>query len=236
MIKTRCLIIDDEQPAIELLEKYASMIDQLEVIGTSHSAVKAFDMLKEFEVDLIFLDIRMPVLNGVDFVRTLKNPPSVILTTAYRKYALDGFELDVIDYLLKPIAFDRFLKAVDKYHARINTSDKERSGSSSDSDHIFFNLNKTNHKVLLKDILYVESLKDYVRIHTSEENIVVKGNIGTLMKQLPQDRFIRIHRSFAIAISHIKSYNQRAVDINGTKLPIGVSYRNEIANRFDNSN
>jgi len=233
MNKIRCLLIDDEPPAIELLQKYASMIDVLEVVGTSHSAVKAFDMLKNKEVDLLFLDIQMPVLNGIDFVKTLKNPPAIIFTTAYREYAVDGFDLDVIDYLLKPIAFNRFLKAVDRYRERDKKVQVvEKIITTESSDHIFFNVNKTHHKVMIQDILYIESLKDYVRVHTKQERLVVKGNIGTMMKRLPADLFMRIHRSFAIAISHIKSYNQSEVDINGNKLPIGVSYKSDFENRM----
>lgn len=232
MSKIRCLLIDDEPPAIELLQKYTSMIDQLEVVGTSHSAVKAFDMLKDREVDLLFLDIRMPVLNGIDFIKTLKNPPAIILTTAYREYALDSYDLDIIDYLLKPIAFDRFLKAVDRYRNRKATPTIEKGETSNAADYIFFNVNRTHHKVILNDILYVESLKDYVRIHTKEEKLVVKGNLGSVMKQLPEKNFVRIHRSFAVAISAVKSYSQTEVEVAGMTLPIGVSYREGLLGKF----
>ena len=222
------MLIDDEAPAVELLEKYASMIDQLEVVGTSHSAVKAFDMLKDTSVDLMFVDIQMPVLNGIDFIKSLKNPPAIILTTAYREYALDGYELDIIDYLLKPIAFDRFLKAVDKFRERttvVTTNPVTTTTVEKQPDHIFFNVNRTHHKLLLKDILYLESLKDYVRIHTTKDRLVVKGNLGIVLPQLPDSQFVRIHRSFAIALRHIKSYSQSEVEINGQKIPIGTSYR-----------
>jgi len=229
----RCLIVDDEPPAIQLLEKYAGMIDQLKVVGSSQSAVKAFDMLKTIEVDLLFLDIRMPVLNGIDFIKALKNPPSVILTTAYREYALDGYDLDIVDYLLKPIAFDRFLKAVDRFRERNasvpnSSTNQPTPTNSTPSGHIFFNVNKTHHKVMIDDILYIESLKDYVRIHTSDDRLVVKGNLGTTMKLLPESKFLRIHRSFAIGLGHVKSYNQSEVQVAEEKLPIGVSYREEV--------
>lgn len=235
MKKINCLIIDDEVPAIELIAKYASMIDQLEVVGTSQSAIKAFEMIADRPVDLLFLDIRMPGLNGIDFARSLKNPPSVILTTAYREYAIDGFELDVIDYLLKPIEFSRFLKSIDRYRSRIISAPLYESKNSEDDDYIFFNINKTRHKIVLRDILYIESLKDYVRVHSSIGNLVVKGNIGSIMKRLPAHRFVRIHRSYAIALPYIKSYNQREVDLKGVKLPIGVSYRNNV-NKILNDN
>ncbi len=234
MKKIKCLLIDDEPPAVELLKKYASMIEQLEVVGTSHNALKAFDMLKDKEVDLIFLDIQMPILSGIDFVKTLKDPPAVIFTTAHREYALEGYELDVVDYLLKPIAFDRFLKAVDKYRNRITTlsSTSNFSKEAPKDDFIFFNVNKTNHKVFFKDILFVESLKDYVRIHTTEKKLVVKGNLSTCMKQLSDEQFIRIHRSYAIALQHIQSYNQSEVTIHTISLPVGMSYRDAFLKRI----
>ncbi|NRB52577.1 MAG: response regulator transcription factor [Saprospiraceae bacterium] len=224
----RCLLVDDEPPAIELLEKYASMIEQLEVVGTSHSAVKAFDMVREQTIDLMFLDIRMPVLNGIDFIKTLKNPPSIILTTAYREYAIDGYDLDIIDYLLKPIAFDRFLKAVDRYRDRTTVKVIERGPSTEPEDFILCNVNRTKHKIWLKDILYIESLKDYVRFHTTKGRLVVKGNLGSFMKQLPANRFVRIHRSYAVALAQVGAYNQSEIRIEGTSLPIGKSYRNEL--------
>ena len=228
MKNIKCLLIDDESPAVELLEKYASMIEQLEVVGTSHSAIKAFDMLKDTPVDLMFLDIQMPVLNGIDFIKSLKNPPAIILTTAYREYALDGYELDIIDYLLKPIAFDRFLKAVDKFRERKNVIATELNPSATitkEAEHIFFNVNRTHYKLFLRDILHLESLKDYVRIHTTKDSLVVKGNLGTVLSQLPSNQFVRTHRSFAVSLKHISSYSQSEVEINGIKIPIGSSYR-----------
>lgn len=227
MSKIRCLIVDDEPPAIELLEQYAGMINQLEIVATSHSGVKAFDLLKDTNVDLMFVDIRMPVLNGIDFIKTLKNPPAVILTTAYREYALDGYDLDIVDYLLKPISFDRFLKAIDRYRNRAKESKAMTEVISiKEIEHVFFNVNRTHHKVLLANILYVESLKDYSRIHLKDAKaIVVKGNIGTTLKHLDSNQFLRIHRSYAISLKHVQSYNQSEVEIHGTKLPIGNSYR-----------
>ncbi|MEM6644599.1 MAG: LytTR family DNA-binding domain-containing protein [Bacteroidota bacterium] len=223
MKKYRCLLVDDEPPAIELLEKYISMVDQLEVVGTSHSAVKAFDLLKKQAVDLLFLDIRMPVLNGLDFLKTLQHPPAVILTTAYREYALDGYDLDIVDYLLKPIAFDRFLKAIDRFQNRF--AEETAKINEPSTTHIFFNVNRTHHKVVLNDILYIESLKDYVRIHTINNRLVVKGNIGKILELLPSDQFVRIHRSYAVAIARIETYNQTEVKVSGKELPLGVSFR-----------
>ena len=232
MNKIKCLLVDDEPPAIELLEKYVSMIDQLDVVGKSQSAVKAFDLLNKVEADLIFLDIRMPVLNGLDFIKTLKHPPSIIITTAYREYALEGYDLDIIDYLLKPIAFNRFLKAVDRYRSKSIPSEPSVLSPPS-KQHIYFNVNRTQHKVDLDSILYIESLKDYSRIHIEgTENLVVKGNLGSILKQLAAERFVRIHRSYAIAKQHIKNYNQAEIKVGDSKLPIGISYRDTIKDKI----
>ena len=212
----RCLLVDDEPPAIQLLEKFISMVDDIKVQAKFSNAVRTLDYLKENDIDLLFLDIRMPVINGIDFLKSLKNPPAIILTTAYREYALEGYDLDIVDYLLKPIAFDRFLKAIDRY---------KNISSAKSSAYIMVNVNRTKHKIILADIVYIESLKDYVRIHTSGGNLVVKGNLGSFMKLIPSGQFVRIHRSYAIALAHLKSFNQREVEITGMQLPIGVSYR-----------
>ena len=234
MNRIRCLLVDDEPPAIQLLEKYTGMIDQLEVAGTSYSAVKAFEMLKDNTIDLLFLDIQMPVLNGIDFIKTLQAPPAVILTTAHREYALDGYDLDIIDYLLKPFTFERFLRAVDRYRQR-TTKEPAVTEPAKLPDHIFFNVNRTQHKVLLSDIRYIESLKDYVRIHTAQGRLVVKGNIGSILRRLPVDRFIRIHRSFAVALSHITSYNQSELEVGGQSLPIGISFKRKLDAKVEES-
>lgn len=234
MSTIKCIIVDDEPPAIALLAKYTEMIDSLELVGTFNSAIKAFEKLKTEHVDLIFLDIRMPVLNGLDFLKSLKNPPAVVLTTAYREYALEGYDLDIVDYLLKPIPFDRFLKSVDRYLARKESKPQSKVTKSNESDRPFayFNVNKTHHKVYFDEILYLESLKDYVRIHMKESNLVVKGNLGTILKLLPETLFIRTHRSFAVPIKKISAFNQSHIHIDETKIPIGVSYREEVSKRL----
>lgn len=215
------MIIDDEEPARILLRKYVDMIDMLELVGESHSAAGAFDILMKQEVDLLFLDIQMPVLSGLDLLKSLSNPPKVILTTAYREYALEGYEFNVIDYLLKPISFNRFLKSIGHYQERVAASTIPEEIP----DHIYVNINKTQQKIVLGDIHYIESLKDYVRVHTSKDKLVVKGNIGSFMKLIPDADFVRIHRSYIIRVDKITSYNQTFVHIGDVQLPIGKSYR-----------
>ncbi len=226
MDKIKCIIIDDEPPAVQLMEKYCSMTDQLDVVATFQNAVKAFTAISELNIDLIFLDIQMPVLNGIQFLKSLKNPPSVIFTTAYRDYAVEGFDLDIIDYLLKPISFDRFLKSIDRYRLKVS-SEPPKEIETSSQEVLFFNINKTHRKIVVDDIQYLESLKDYVRIHTKDEKLVVKGNLGSVLKKISKGKLIRIHRSFAIAFHALKAYNQRSVEINGENLPIGESYRED---------
>lgn len=230
MSKIQCLIVDDEPPAIDLIKKYVGLVEHLEIVDTVQSAVKAFEILKLKKVDLLFLDIQMPVLTGIDFIKSLKNPPAIILTTAYREYALDGYDLDIIDYLLKPISFERFLKAVDRYHNRKGAFSESASKKAPLQKIMYLNVNRKQHKVILDEVLYIESLKDYVRIHTKDEQLVVKGNIGSTMKKLPDDLFIRIHRSFAVATQHVKSYNQNEVIIGSKSLPIGPKYKIDFIN------
>ena len=204
----KCMLVDDEPPAINLLKNYTDHIDHLEVIATTHNVMDAGKILKTHAIDLIFLDIQMPVLNGIDFLKTLKNPPAIIITTAHREYALEGYDLDIIDYLLKPIPFDRFYKAVQRYEEREVTKNPTFNSTPTDEpNHIYVNINRVNHKLILKDILYVESLKDYVRVHLVNSHLVVKGNLGSMMKLLPATSFVRTHRSFAIAVAHVQAYS-----------------------------
>ncbi len=226
----RCMLVDDEPPAIDLLKKHISALSDLEVVATCHSAIEASQMLKEEPIDLLFLDIQMPVLTGLDFLKTAGNLPRVILTTAHREYALDGYDLDIIDYLLKPISFERFFKAVQRYYQtrHTHTSATERIVATPTPQHIFVNINKKHHKILLDEILYIESLKDYVRIHTAREKLVVKGNIGGMMSRLPEDRFLRVHRSYVVAIDKITAYTHLDIEIDQIEIPIGQTYKQVI--------
>ncbi len=231
----RCLTVDDEVPALELLRRHIGQIEDLEIVAECNSAVKAFELLKKEEIHLIFLDIQMPVLTGIDFVRALKHPPRIVLTTAYRDYAVEAYDLDIVDYLLKPISFDRFFKAVERYYQRIaplaNSGVRDVPGLQ--GDYLFVNINKKNHKLIFADILYVESLKDYVRIHTINARHVVKGNIGSFYKQLPKDQFIRIHRSFVVSKSRISAFGAMELELQDVCLPIGPSYREDLINAIN---
>ncbi|GAB3943612.1 LytTR family DNA-binding domain-containing protein [Spirosoma harenae] len=238
----RCLLVDDEPPALAVIESHISMIDGLEIVGKCYNAIQAFSVLQNTPVDLLFLDIQMPKLLGTDFVRSLRQPPKVIFTTAYRDYALDGFELDVVDYLLKPISFERFLRAVSKVmriesgttvnatpeSAPVQPIDKP-SAKIPDNSFLYFRADRKMVKVFIRDILYIESLKDYIKIVTaSGKPLVVKQSISSLEEMLPDAGFLRIHRSFIVAVDKITAYTPSHVDLSGQELPIGRLYHKEV--------
>ena len=224
MNSLKCLIVEDEPLAAEILEDYINQLPYLELIGICKDALFAMEKLHTQKVDLMFLDIHLPKLKGLDFLKTLKDPPRVIITSAYHQYALEGFELNVVDYLLKPIEFSRFLKAVNKVYQNRNA---ELYTSAPQKERIahFFNVNKKNVRIYEEDILYIESLKEYVRIVTPEQKWVTKMQLGEIVKLLSPESFIRTHRSFVIAIDKIEAYTGTTVEISNYTIPIGRSYR-----------
>jgi DNA-binding LytR/AlgR family response regulator len=225
----KCILVDDEPPAIELLKKYISSLSDIEIVATCNSAIAASEVLKNQSVDLIFLDIQMPVLTGLDFLKSGKKLPKVILTTAHRKYALESYDLDVVDYLLKPISFERFFKGIERYYQQAEQKpDYLAINDKHIPDYMFVNINKKQHKVSFKSILYIESLKDYVRIHTTGKPIVVKSNIGTIERLLPKNEFIRVHRSYIVSVNKITAYTTVDIEIDTIEIPIGQTYKEKI--------
>ncbi|RDB07926.1 LytR/AlgR family response regulator transcription factor [Runella aurantiaca] len=224
-MKLNCLLVDDEPEALAVLESYVRLVENLELVGKCENAIQAFSLLQDKQIDVLFLDIKMPQLLGTDFVRSLRHPPKIIFTTAYREYAVDGFDLDVTDYLLKPISFDRFLKAVAKLTKSDSNGgiDPEKMAYQPNKDaFLYFRADRKMIKVFTNDILYVESLKDYVKITTTNSNsLVVKQAISSLEEILPESHFVRIHRSYLVAIDKIKTYTSSHIEIGGTELPIG---------------
>lgn len=232
--KIQCLIIDDEPLAREILKQHIAGVEALELTGTCSNAVEAISFLKEHPVDLLFLDIQMPQLLGTSFLRTLKSPPKVIFTTAFRKYALEGFELDAVDFILKPISFERFLKAVNKVlQLNVTTAApalpaKEVKNELSNS-FLYFRAERKMVKVFFRDILFVEGLKDYLKIVTSSRTIVTKYVLSTLEEMLPASEFLRIHKSYIVAINKIESYNADSIQIAKHELPIGRLYKFDVS-------
>mgnify|MGYP000247556631 CR=1 FL=1 len=230
----RCLIVDDEPPALDVLRTYLAMVPWLGLAGECSNALDAFQYLQRHEVDILFLDIQMPQLSGLDLVRSLKNPPRVIFTTAFREYAIDGFELNAVDYLLKPFSFDRFLRAVDKASS-FRQEDAARlpplpsaNVRPEQGEFLYFRADRKMVKVFLDDIQYIESLKDYVRIVTDQGQVVTKYSITSLETMLPEGSFQRIHRSFVVSLGKVSSYTATHVEIGKKELPIGKLYRHEV--------
>jgi len=237
-MKLNCLLIDDEPEALEILESYVQLVEHLELVAKCENAMQAFQVLHQKKVDLIFLDIKMPKLLGTDFLRSLQNPPKVIFTTAYREYALDGFELNVVDYLLKPISFDRFLRAVGK----VTKNDDEKvtvdadEGLADKKPFLYFRNDRKMVKVMTNEILYIESLKDYIKIITdSEKPLVVKQTISSLEEMSPDTNFIRIHRSFIVAIDKINSIEGNSIIIGKKIIPISRNIKDEVMERILNN-
>ncbi len=235
--KITCLAVDDEPLALSILKKYIDSVDNLELVGTCQNAVQALRLLQEFKVDLIFLDIQMPQIMGTDFIRTLKKSPKIIFTTAFRKYAIEGFELDAVDYLLKPISFERFLKAVNKVlQTNLDAPDAlyhmNDPISESTQPYLYFRVDRKMVKVFLHDILYIEGFSDYVKIITSSKTLITKQLISALEETLPEDLFIRIHRSFIISVNKINSYNADMIVIGHAELPIGRLFKQNVIRKL----
>ncbi len=232
-MNVRCLVIDDEPLAVRLISSYIQQIPGLEMAAVCNSAIEAFGILQEQKIDLMFLDIKMPKLIGTDFIRSIPNPPKVIFITAYRDYALDGYELDIVDYLLKPVSFGRFMKAVLKAIKLIgidNNITPESNGDSVNKDaFLYFKIDKEMQKVLLNEILFIESSKGYVKLHLENgKSLLVKQGLSSLQKLLSPHRFLRVHRSYIITIEKISSYNPTCITIGNHKIPIGRLYKNEV--------
>ncbi len=229
-MKLRCLLIDDEPPALKVLTTYLENMDNLELVGTCFNALEAMQLLKQHPVDVIFLDIKMPRLLGTEFIRTLRNPPKVIFTTAHKDYALEGFDLDAVDYLLKPFSFERFVRAVNKLTSGDSSPVAEPAlPAANDNPFLYFRVDRKMTKVELEDILYIESVKDYIRIvRSAQKPLLVKRSIGSVEELLPEDRFLRIHRSYIVAIGKVSAFTHNDVEIAGQEIPIGKLYRHNI--------
>ncbi len=227
----KCIIIDDEPIAIRVIKKHLSAFTDFKVVAECSNALEAMPIISNKKIDLMFCDIQMPQITGVDFVRSLAHPPKVIFTTAYRDYAVDAFELNVVDYLLKPISFERFTKAINNFMEQNSAKISQQENSEtepSQHDFIFMKADKKYHKLNLSDILYFESLGDYVIAFTYDKKIVTKERISNLAKQLSGNNFIQIHRSYIVSISKIESVGSGFVEINKKKLPVGRNYKPEL--------
>jgi DNA-binding LytR/AlgR family response regulator len=230
MSKIKCIVVEDEPLAVKVLVNYIAQVPFLELQDTFRDAILATDYLRDHPTDLIFLDIHLPKLKGMAFLKTLTRPPAVIITTAYHQYAVEGFELNVTDYLLKPIEFERFLVAVNKVKTAQSSSDKDQGQPLIVKDHLFLNVQKKKVKILFSDILYIESHREYIKIITTKAVFVSKMSTHEIEDLLPANLFKRIHRSFIVALNKIDSYTSEEVEVHGTTIPIGRGYRDVIEN------
>ncbi|MBW1297409.1 LytR/AlgR family response regulator transcription factor [Aquimarina litoralis] len=224
-MKYKCLIIDDEELARELMESHLSKLNDFELVASCSSALEAREILKEQEVDLIFLDIKMPVLKGTDFFKNLTTKPKVIFTTAYREYAVEGFELNATDYLLKPITFSRFFKAIERF--------TENKKSVKKDDYIYVQSNKKNIKILFDEILFITSIKDYIQIHLEKEKIMIKHGLHTFLEKLDH-RFLRVHRSYIVNTNKITAFTKKDIEINDIEIAIGEYYKDDVFDKLKN--
>jgi len=224
----KCLIVDDEPLALDVLESHLNSHPELELVGRCTNAIEAAEVLRKNAVDLIFIDIQMPEVTGIDFVKSLDNPPLLVFTTAYAEYALEGFELNAIDYLLKPISKDRFDRAVAKAVEYFQLkSGNEVNNSELEDEHIFVKANQKLIKISYDEIKYVEAFADYVKIYIPEKRIVTLQTMKNMERKLPVDKFCRIHRSFIVGLKHIDSYNTSEVEVASNKLPIGKNFKEQ---------
>jgi len=226
----RCIAIDDEPLALELLEDNISKVPYLQLVASCSNAVEAMKILQEQTIDLIFLDIQMPGLTGLQFLQSLTQKPMAILITAYEKYALEGFNLDVVDYLVKPVSLDRFIKACNKAWELYQLRHKSTAASDAKPDYIFVNVDYSLLKVVLSDIMWIEGLKDYIRIHlkSTSKPVITRMGMKAIEDQLPASQFIRIHKSYIISKQHITAVRKNSVFLEAIELPVSDNYREAI--------
>ncbi len=234
-MKIRCLIIDDEPLAVNVIKSYLQQIEDIEVVSTFNNAIDGLNFLKNHKVDVIFLDINMPVLDGLNFIKSLKEPPSIIITSAYTNYAVESYNLDVLDYLVKPFEFPRFMNALNKLYRRMNVK-QPTSDSINARPFLFLKIDKKKmKKVFLDEILVVESLKDYLKINTTNGRFMIHSTLSDFTDLLPPADFIRIHRSYTISISKIDAVEGNSIEIDGMRYVIGRSYIDEVKDKILNS-
>ena len=236
--KIKCIIVDDEPLARDVLVTYAEQIDQLEVVASCGNALEAFEHIQRGSIQLVFLDIKMPKLNGLELIESIKNPPLVVFTTAYREFAIKAFDLDAIDYLLKPISLTRFLKTISKANKylqgqqaeaknEVPATSKEPQLNTPEQEFLYIKSDRKVVKLDLSCVRYLESLNDKVIIHLAEKEVVTTQRISYLLEKLPKQQFIRIHRSYIISLTHIAAFNNIMVEVKERELPIGRNYRSQ---------
>ena len=234
-MKLRCLLIDDEPPALKVLESHIFQINGLEIVAQCKNALEALDILSYKTIDLMFLDIKMPKILGTDFLKNLTHPPKVIFVTAYRNYAVDGYELDAVDFLVKPVSFERFLKAITKVKRMMGheTTGLVSENKSNGNAFVYLKVDKNMQKVHIDDIFYIESWKDYIKVFlTNGKSLLVKQSISAMENLLSDHKFLRVHRSFMISLDKITGFNNLSVQLDSNEIPIGRLYKQAVMDRI----
>jgi DNA-binding LytR/AlgR family response regulator len=229
----KCIIVEDERLAQQVIQNHLQKIEGFELVAVCNNATEALRALKNLDVDLIFLDIQLPGITGLNFLRSLTDPPLVILTTAYGEYALESYEFNVIDYLLKPISLERFKKAVNKITDGRLYAQSVAERENIFADHVFIRCNNKFFKVNFSEIIFVEAMKDYLKIHTAEYRLVTHQTISYFERNLPANQFLRVHKSFIVAISHIKTIYGNSIEMGSATIPIGNSYKDAVMHLVD---
>ncbi len=233
----KCIIIDDEPLAIKVIESHLASFKNIELLGAFNNPLEALEIIEQGQLDAMFLDINMSEMNGLDFIKNSRHDYQIIITTAYREYAVESFELDVLDYLVKPIPFNRFLKTINKLSQVINQNQSKKDGYDGNKEpFIFLKVDKKLVKILLKDILYIESLKDYIKVITQQGSYLVHKSLTGITEELPNSNFIRVHRSYTIAIDKIQAVEGNQVEINSKKIPIGRNYVKHVKDTIFSNN
>lgn len=230
-MKLRCLLIDDEPPALKVLESHISNINGLEIVAQCKNAIEALDVLQLKTIDVIFLDIKMPKILGTEFLKNLSHPPKIIFVTAYREYAVEGYELDAVDYMVKPVSFERFLKAITKVkrmmgHEIISQSNDYKPNPEA---FVYLKVERNMQKVFINEIVYIESWKDYIKLYlTTGKNILVKQSISSIENLLSEHKFLRVHRSYMVSMNKVSGYNGLSVQLDSKDIPIGRLYKQQV--------
>src|SRR5687767_3087757 len=234
-MKVHCLLIDDEPPALKVLASHISNINGLEIVGQCGNAIEALDLLHQKMVDVIFLDIKMPKILGTDFLKNLSHPPKVIFVTAYHDYAVQGYELDAVDYLIKPVSFERFVRAIAKLKRMMGQETVSQSNDykSNPEAFVYLKVDKHMQKVFINEIMYIESWKDYIKLFlTTGKSLLVKQSISAMENLLSEHKFLRVHRSYLVSVNKISGYDGLSVHIQSTEIPIGRLYKQAVMERL----
>ncbi|QIA07628.1 LytR/AlgR family response regulator transcription factor [Draconibacterium halophilum] len=234
MSKIRCIIVDDEPMAREILESHLRKIETVEVVALCKNAIEAFNVISSQPIDLVFLDINMPEISGLSFAKSINNSVKVIFTTAYREYAVDGFDLQAVDYLLKPISFGRLMQSINKYLSENQQVDFDEPAriEPEQSESIFVRSDRKMIKINFPEILYIESLADYIKIHLVDKTVVTRETISSIEAKLPQQDFLRVHRSFIVAVNAINSFTSEIIEIGKKQIPVSRSYKDVVLHKL----